>query len=338
MPTSSSAQTSGRLLTLLSLLQARRDWSGPALSERLGVSDRTLRRDVDRLRELGYPVRALMGPAGGYRLDAGSQLPPLLLDDEQAVAVAVALRAAVGTGAEVAEGAARALTTLRQVLPARLRQRVDALDFTAVVPGDRAGAAVDPGVVLAITAAIRAREELRFDYEPGTDAAPEGRASSGPPPRRVQPHHVVVRAGRWYLVGWSAEREDWRVYRVDRIRPRTPNGPRFTPRELPGGDVGAFLDARFRGAADGSTGWPCRGTVVLHRPASEVGPFVGEGTVEPLGAERCRVALGSWSWAGLAATLARFDADVDVLGPPELRQAFADLAARAARAARAAGG
>ena len=177
-------KTSARLLALLSLLQARRDWPGALLAERLEVSARTVRRDVDRLRELGYPIVTAKGPDGGYRLGAGADLPPLLFDDEQAVAMAVALRTVSGGGIE--EAAARALTTVRQVMPARLRHRIDALHVTAVSP---AGPPVDPSVLSALSAAVHAREVLRFDY------------ASGGPPRRAEPHHLVTCGGRWYLVG-----------------------------------------------------------------------------------------------------------------------------------------
>ncbi len=326
MPTNSAPTTSGRLLSLLSLLQVRRDWPGGLLAERLEVSERTVRRDVDRLRELGYAIRAVKGPDGGYRLDAGNRLPPLLFDDEQAVALAVALRVAGATGAGIEEAAARALSTVRQVMPARLRRRIDDLEVTLV---DRSGPGADPqadpAVLLAIGDAIRAREELRFDYRSPARAGSDD-------PRRVQPHHLVVRAGRWYLVAWEPARADWRIYRADRITPRIPTGPRFAPREVPGGDVGAYLSARFKGS-DGPDTWPCRGEVVLHRPAAEVVPFAGDGFVEPLGPDRCRLRLGAWSWPGLAAALARFDADLEVVDPPELRAAFADLARRATAAA-----
>lgn len=327
MPTNSASTTSGRLLSLLSLLQVRRDWPGGLLAERLAISPRTVRRDVDRLRELGYAIRAVKGPDGGYRLDAGSRLPPLLFDDEQAVALAVALRSAAGTGAGIEEAAARALSTVRQVVPARLRQRIDDMEITTTER--RAAPQADPAVLLALSAAVRAREELRFDYR-----SPAGAEEDGParPPRRVQPHHLVARAGRWYLVAWAPEREDWRVYRADRITPRVPTGPRFVPREVPGRDVGAFLSARFTGS-DGSGTWPCRGEVVLDRPAADVVPFAGDGDVEPLGPDRCRLRVGAWSWPALAAAVARFDADIEVVDPPELRAAFADLARRATRAA-----
>nr|WP_208619053.1 WYL domain-containing protein [Streptomyces hygroscopicus] len=333
-------KTSARLLSLLSLLQARRDWPGQLLAERLEVSSRTVRRDVDRLRELGYPIVTTKGPDGGYRLDAGTELPPLLFDDDQAVALAVALQTAAATGAGIEEAATRALHTVRQVMPARLRHRVDALRITAVErAGTRPRPRVDPGVLVTLSAAVRAREELRFDYTP---ASPPGAAGTAlpvpPPPRRAQPHHLVTWGGRWYLIAWDMDRDDWRTFRVDRITPRTPTGPRFTPREVPGGDVAAFVAARFRGSdgsggLGGSGGWPCRGEVILGLPAADVFPYVHDGVVEALGPDRCRLVLGAWSWPGLAATIGRFDADIEVVGPPELKDAFARLARRYAAAA-----
>ncbi len=339
-------KTSARLLSLLSLLQARRDWPGALLAERLDVSPRTVRRDVDRLRELGYPVAAMKGPDGGYRLDAGTELPPLLFDDEQAVALAVALQIATASGAGIEEAAARALNTVRQVLPARLRHRVDTLRVTAVDrPESRPGPQVDSGVLMAIGAAVHAREVLRFDYSPVSapgpvrpEAAAEGKGGRDvlPPPRRVEPHHLVTWGRRWYLVAWDLERGDWRTFRADRIAPRAPTGPRFTPRELPGGSVAEFITARFRGTTatgDGVGGWPCRGEVILSLPAAEVLRHTREGIVEEIGPDRCRLVLGSWSWPGLVAAIGRFDADIEVIGPPELRLAFAQLAARYAAAA-----
>jgi predicted DNA-binding transcriptional regulator YafY len=199
-------------LSLLSLLQVRRDWPGQLLAERLDVSPRTVRRDIERLRELGYPVRALKGPDGGYRLDAGSQLPPLLFDDEQAIALAVALRGAALVGAGIEEPAIRALATLQQVMPTRLRARLALLE-PVVMAGSRAGedAPANTDVLLNISAAIRAREELRFDYESPRRSSTEGDA---PPPRRAQPHHLVASARRWYLIAWDPTRDDWRVYRA----------------------------------------------------------------------------------------------------------------------------
>ncbi len=324
--------TSGRLLRLLSLLQVRRDWPGGALAERLAVSPRTVRRDVDRLRDLGYPVKATKGPDGGYRLDAGTELPPLLFDDEQAVAVAVALQTATSSVTGIEEGALRALATVRQVMPARLRQRVDALRVTAV-PRNRADLpTVDTEHLIAIGTAVRAREVLRFDY-----AAPQRNASGGTAeraprqsPRRTEPHHLVTWGGRWYLVAWDLERDDWRTFRVDRMTPKTPTGPRFSPRDLPGGDVAAYIDASFRGAE-----WPCRGEFVLHAPAADIAAWVRrQAVVEELAPDRCRVLAGSWSWDRLAAWVGMFDVELRIVGPQELRDAAARLADRYAAAAR----
>ena len=310
--------STARLLRLLSLLQMRRDWPGTLLAERLDVTPRTVRRDVDRLRDLGYRIRATMGPDGGYRLDAGEELPPLLFDDEQVIAIAVALQAATTTGAGIEEAAVRALTTVRQVLPSRLRHRLDALQFTAMptAPTD-----VAPDVLLAVSMAIRAREVLRFDYGDATTR----------PPRRVEPHHLVTHHGRWYLVAWDLEHDEWRLFRVDRMAPRTPTGPRFVERGIPGGSVSEYVAARFKGSDDANR-WPCVGTVILDLPARSVLPFAGDGTVEDLGGDRCRLTAGAWSWGALAASLGRFEAEMHVVSPPELTAAFGELAARYSRA------
>lgn len=330
------ATPTSRLLTLLSLLQARRDWPGALLAERLAISHRTVRRDIDRLREMGYRIEGTMGPDGGYRLDAGEQLPPLLFDDDQVIALAVALRSAPLLGAGTEEAALRALTTVRQVMPSRLRHRVDALDFTTLGPlastsntrsnaspgthSDAVTDAVTPDVLIALSSAARAHEILRFDY--GTDASP----------RRVEPHHLVASNGRWYLVAWDLDREAWRIFRADRVTPRIPTGPRFSPREVPGGDAAAFVSARFKGSTEHDE-WPCTGTVVVHLPASEVAPFAADGLVTDLGDGRCTLVSGSWSWVALAAALGRFDARIDVVDPPDLTAAFGTLAARNAETA-----
>lgn len=334
--------TTSRLLLLLSLLQTRRDWPGQLLAERLEISHRTVRRDVDRLREMGYRIRSAKGPDGGYRLDAGADLPPLLFDDDQVVALAVALQAATVAGAGVEEAAVRALTTVRQVMPSRLRHRLDAVRFTAI---GRAAETVSPDVLIALSTAIRAREVLRFDYtgshdSTGGEASPEGgtehsgpaNAATGPrAPRRVEPHHLVTSNARWYLVAWDLEHEDWRIFRADRINPRTPTGPRFALRRVPGDDVHEFVSSRFKGS-DRTNTWPCTGTVILSLPASSVRPFAGDGTVEDLGRDRCRLESGSWSWVALAASLGRFDTEIEAVHPPELADAFRQLAVRYAAA------
>ncbi|CUR59229.1 DeoR family transcriptional regulator [metagenome] len=320
------ATTSARLLSLLSLLQARRDWPGALLAERLEISPRTVRRDVERLRDLGYPIEATKGPDGGYRLGAGSELPPLLFDDEQAVALAIALQLATSSGAGVEEAALRALSTVRQVMPPRLRHRIDSLQFTTVQRSNRRpGPQADSGVLMTLSAVVLAREELRFDYPSGSRTDPAGA------PRRVQPHHLVTWGGRWYLVAWDLDRQDWRTFRADRISPRTPTGPRFTPREVPGGDLAAFVTSRFQGKG----GYPCRGEVILDLPAEIVSRYVSDAVVEHVGRDRCRVVQSSWSWGALAASVGRFDADFEVVGPPELAEAVAQVARRYARAGQA---
>ncbi|MBD7919848.1 WYL domain-containing protein [Cellulomonas sp. Sa3CUA2] len=328
-----SGTTTTRLLRLLSLLQTPRDWPGPTLADRLGVSERTVRRDVDRLRAMGYRVHADRGSAGGYRLEAGAELPPLLLDDDQVTAIAVALQAVPLLGTDVDEAAQRALGTIRRVMPPRLRHRAQALQFETAGPAPTAPVA-PADVLVAVSAAVRAHEVLRFDYAGGTGVG----ATAGSPthdgrPRRAEPHHLVATLGRWYVVAWDLDRADWRVFRVDRMAPRTPNGPRFTPRDVPGGDVRKLLSARFRGATSADA-WPCRGTAVLDLPARDVVPFAGDGVVEDLGDGRCRFTAGSWSWVALAASLGRFDAAVRVEGPDELREACARLAGRYEDAAR----
>lgn len=312
--------STSRLLNLLSLLQTGREWPGSLLAERLGISPRTVRRDVDRLREMGYRIDGTMGPIGGYRLDAGSELPPLLFDDDQVVALAIALQAATVSGVGIEDAALRALTTVRQVMPSRLRHRLTALDFIAIPGriGDATPGAVSPDVLVAVSSAVRAQHVLRFDYA--------GR------PRRVEPHHLVVFEGRWYLVGWDLDRSDWRIYRVDRLAPRTPTGPRFSPRPIPGGNVAAYLSGRFKGSG-GDDRWPCIGKVILDLPARAVLPFAGDGVVEDLGDDRCSLEVGSWSWIALAASLNRFDTAIEVVHPAELVAAFGELATRNAATA-----
>ncbi|GGF34457.1 helix-turn-helix transcriptional regulator [Subtercola lobariae] len=354
--------TTSRLLTLLSLLQTRRDWPGAILAERLDISHRTVRRDVERLREMGYSIHSSMGPDGGYRLDAGSELPPLLFDDDQAIALVIALGSVAASGADIGEAALRALTTVRQVMPSRLRHRLDAFAFTVMAPptamAGSGAPAVAPEVLLELSAAVRAREVLRFDYanahsgafagaanastgadrvhgiasarEPSADATPQPDAP--PAPRRVQPHHLVTSSGRWYLVGWDLDRDDWRTFRADRISPRTPRGSRFVPREIPGGDVAEYVAARFKGSSEANR-WPCMGTVILNLSAAEVAPFAADGVVEDLGPGRCSLELGSWSYRALAASLGRFDAAIEVLRPPELTEAFGELSRNYAQTA-----
>lgn len=310
--------SSSRMLSLLSLLQARRSWPGPVLAERLGVTTRTVRRDVDRLRELGYAIDADKGPDGGYRLAAGTDLPPLLFDDEQAVALAVALQHVPASGVDVAEAAVRALTTVRQVMPSRLRHRIDGIDFASTPAPDP----VDPAVLAAVSAAVRDVRTLRFDYAGGGDDVVR---------RRTEPHALVARAGRWYLVAWDLDRADWRTFRLDRLAPQ-PGGVRFTRRPLPATDARAFVAARARGASTDDR-WPCTGQVDLPLPAREVAPWLGDGSLEELADGSTRITIGSWSWTGVLALAARFDVPFAVVGPEPLRAAASTLAERLSAAA-----
>ncbi|WP_318306998.1 helix-turn-helix transcriptional regulator [Amycolatopsis solani] len=313
-------QTSARLLRLLSLLETRRDWTGADLAERLGVTTRTVRTDVGKLRELGYPVEAAPGVQGGYRLGAGAHLPPLLLDDDEAVAVAVGLRTATGVSG-IAETSVRALAKLEQVLPSRLRHRVQALQAaTVAVPG--AGPAVDAGVLTAISAAIRASERLRFDYTSHHREASR---------RDVEPHRLVSWGRRWYLVAWDTARDDWRTFRVDRMTPKVPNGPRFAPRDPPEGDVAQFVQ-RSAGAAT----WRFHARVRLHAPAEHVRarlPIAVD--VTPDGPDHCVAEVGSDNAQTLGLYLGMLEVDFEVLDAPELAAELAKTGERFLRAANA---
>lgn len=320
MPASTAPAASRRLLALLTLLQTPREWPAPALAERLGVSERTIRRDVERLRDLDYAIESTRGPIGGYRLTAGADLPPLLFDDGQAVAIALALRTAASRGAQLEDDAARALVTVERMLPSRLAHRVEALRAVAAAASE---VSVDPAVLVRIGEAVRARRELRFGY------LPAGRGDEAPgPPLRTQPHHVLLHGGRWYVIGWTTEREAWRTYRVDRMVLRSHDGAEFTPRVVPGGDPAAFLAARFKGSEGGVDAWPVRGTATIHAPVGAVAPYIDDGALEQVALDRQRVTLGAWSWVALAALFARFDAPLSDVEPAELRDGFATVAQR----------
>lgn len=312
--------TSGRLLKLLSLLQTRRDWPGAELADRLDVSPRTIRRDVERLRELGYPVDASTGPAGGYRLHAGTAMPPLLLDDDEAVAIAVGLRTAAGasvTGIE--ETAIRALVKLEQVLPSHLRRRVNALQSaTATLPAT--GPTVDPSALTTIAGACRDGECLRFAYS-ARDAT-ESR-------RLVEPHSLVNLGRRWYLVAWDRDRDDWRTFRVDRIASPAGAGVRFTVRKLPGDDPAAYVAANLSSA-------PSRyqARVTLHAPATQFADrrYLA-GTVEPIGSHSCEYRTSDDSLDWLAMRIGMLGVEFEVHEPAELVGRLLALAGRLARAA-----
>ena len=313
--------TSSRLLTLLSLLQARRDWPGGELADRLEVSSRTIRRDVERLRELGYPVESLTGPAGGYRLRAGTAMPPLLLDDDEAIAIAVGLRTAARasvTGIE--ETSVRALVKLEQVLPAHLRRRVRALQ-SATLTLPAGGQTVDPQELTVIATACRDSECLRFGYR-GRD----GTASR----REVEPHSLVNLGRRWYLVAWDRAREDWRTFRVDRLTGPTAAGRRFQARALPAKDAADYI-------AKSMSAWKHRfeARVTLHASAEEIRARFPPhwGPVEPIDERTCEYRTGDDDLDWLALRIAMFGVDFDVHEPPELAEHLRAMGQRLERAA-----
>jgi predicted DNA-binding transcriptional regulator YafY len=313
-------ETSSRLLQLLSLLQARRDWACRELADRLEVSERTIRRDVERLRELGYPVESVTGPGGGYQLRAGTAMPPLLLDDDEAIAIAVGLgtaaRASV-TGIE--ETAVRALVKLEQVLPTHLRRRVAALGTATVAP-PLAGPTVEPQHLTVIAAACRDRECLRFAYRSrdGTDSR-----------RLVEPHTLVNLGRRWYLVAWDRGREDWRTFRVDRLARPAPAGLRFAARTLPAKDAAAFVEQSIVRAPN-----RYEARVTLHIAADQIAdrapPY--SGTIAPIDAQSCEYRTGDDNLAWLALRIAMIGVDFTVIEPPELAGALRALADRLRRA------
>jgi predicted DNA-binding transcriptional regulator YafY len=316
-------ETSARLLRLLSLLQTPRDWTGAELARRLEVTTRTVRNDVERLRALGYPVHATRGAVGGYRLAAGASLPPLLLDDEEAVAVAVGLRtAAVGSVAGIEETALRALAKLEQVLPSRLRRRVSAVQaYTVTVGPDRPGPQVSAEVLGTITAACRDHERLRFVYRSHDSAQSR---------RDVEPYRLVNWGRRWYLVAWDTDRRDWRTFRVDRVEPLVPTGPRFVPRELPDTDLAGYVSRGVSAAA-----WRYRARVTVHAPAEVVAQRLptAVGPVEAIDEHNCVIDTGSDNVELLAVWLGALGADFTVTDAPELAAHLRELAGRYQRAA-----
>ncbi|WP_152363758.1 helix-turn-helix transcriptional regulator [Microlunatus speluncae] len=299
--------TSARLLTLLGLLETARAWSGPELAERLGVTTRTVRTDIERLRDLGYPVDAVPGVGGGYRLGAGAVLPPLLLDDDEAVAIVLGLiGVADGSVAGVEESSVRALTKLERILPPRLRARTTVLrQSTATVRRD--DQRVDPATITAIATACRDHEGLRFDY---TDA--EGTITL----RRVDPQRLVHHR-RWYLVGYDTDRDDWRTFRLDRIRLRTPGGPRFRPRPDPDGDAAAYLARVF-----GERSRRIEVTVRLAAAAEEIVGWMRPewGEVTPIDDRHCRFRTTTDSYEIAAISIGLIGVPFEILDPPE----FAD--------------
>ncbi|WP_098008958.1 YafY family protein [Streptomyces sp. sk226] len=346
--------TPARLLKLLSLLQTPREWPGGELADRLDVSPRTIRRDIDRLRDLGYPVEASRGSVGGYRLVAGAAMPPLLLDDEEAVAIAVGLRAGAGHAIEgVDEASVRALAKLEQVLPSRLRHRVSALQNATVALTRGDGSTIDPRTLTTLASAVTGRERLRFAYLSGDGT---------PSKRLVEPCRLVSAGQRWYLVAYDLGREDWRTFRVDRVGEPYATGARFAPRPLPvegppdapatGPDGARDGSGSGSGTAYGSGGGDA--AVFLARSMRRMQPelrldvrfsapaeFVAArlpahlGAPEPDGEGGCRLrssCTDSLEWVALR--LALVDCEFSAQGPPQLVEYLADLGSRLTRAAR----
>lgn len=315
-------ETSRRLLELLSLLQARPEWSGSDLADRLGISGRTVRRDVERLRELGYPVESARGLAGGYRLRAGTAMPPLLLDDDEAIAIAVGLgTAARASVSGIEESAVRALMKLEQVLPGHLRRRVRALGQATVAPR-LAGPTVEPEHLTVIAATCRDSECLRFAY----------RSRDGLDSRRlVEPHTLLHLGTRWYLLAWDRSREDWRTFRVDRLARPTSTGVRFAARTLPTKDAAVYVRQSIAAAPN-----RYEARVRLHTAADQI---VGRipaywGTIEPIDERCCEYRTGDDNLAWLALRIAMLGVDFDVYEPPELAEHLEMLSDRLRRAAK----
>jgi predicted DNA-binding transcriptional regulator YafY len=327
--------TAARLLTLLSLLQSRTEWPGSELAARLGVSTRTVRKDMSRLRDLGYLVDAVHGSAGHYRLGVGAALPPLLLDDEEAVAIAVGLRSGSGVSG-IEDSSARALAKLERVLPHRLRRSVAAIAAsTSHAPENTSSDApdpeVDPTLLGALASAIRDRVSVRFDYhDPARDDARPGTG----PARMVEPHRLVSWQRRWYLVATEPGHAVWLVLRVDWISLRTPGGPRFTPQPPPED----YTDLVLREVA--STGWKVRARIAVAAPADRViariNPAVG--VVETVDDHNSILVTGADSLATVAAYVGMLGMDFRVTDPPELVDHVRRVGERYLRATAAAPG
>jgi predicted DNA-binding transcriptional regulator YafY len=312
------AATTTRALRLLSLLEARRTWSGQELMDRLEVSERTLRRDIDRLRELGYPVRATTGPAGGYQLEAGANIPPLLLDDEEAVAIAMGLlTAAGGTITGIEETSVRALSKLEKVLPPRIRRRVATLQ-AAVVPMVRAWVTVDAEILTTVSSACHDHERLRFEYR-----SYEGQKTE----RHVEPHQLVSLHQKWYLLAFDRDRDDWRTFRLDRLEAPRATRFEFKPREIPGGNAAEYVTRSLR-----SRPMRYQVTVTLLAPAAEIEGRIrsGEGVVQPLDENRCLLRTQGDSLEWLAFMLMWLNVGFEVHEPPEFIHYLTELSDRLA--------
>jgi predicted DNA-binding transcriptional regulator YafY len=314
-------QSSARLLRLLTLFQSRSTWAGAQLTSRLEVTSRTLRRDVDRLRALGYPVHSTTGPAGGYMLGAGASLPPLMLDNEEGLAVAIALHGGSADVSGVADAGQRALAKLDQVMPARVRTRLEALRAAIVRLPAPAPPRIELGVVDALAAACSQHRLVHLGYRDQ-----EGRATR----RTVEPQRLVLAERRWYLAAWDRTRQDWRTFRVDRIAPPVELGGGFAPRPAPDGDVAGYVQR--------STSWTrhkIQARVLFHAPLAAVRAKIppAYGALTAVGKKRCRLETGGSTLDGIAVWLAVTGHPFDVESPAELAGHVGVLAKRLARAA-----
>ena len=312
--------TTGRVLQLLGLLQSRRVWSGDELAERLGVTGRSVRRDVERLRDLGYPVHASKGHGGGYQLGAGAALPPLLLDPDEAVAMAVCLRvAAGGSVAGVGESALRALTKLDQVMPSRLRSQVAAVhDATTTLMTGQSDELVDPDVLMTLARASRDHEHVNAGY---VDRA--GNTTQ----RRLEPYQLVTTGRRWYLLCFDRDRDDWRSLRLDRMADVVARGTTFRPREAP--DAARYVRRAI-------TASPYRYVARVRYQASKevVAQSFSDASadIEVDGPHTCIVTMGGDDPVRMVPWLALPGVEFEVLEPPEIAAAVRDVAERLMRA------
>ncbi|MFG2991961.1 helix-turn-helix transcriptional regulator [Streptomyces sp. NPDC048257] len=305
-----------RTLELLSLLQAQKEWTGDGLAERLGVSPRTVRRDINRLRELGYPVTATKGPSGSYRLSRGARLPPLIVDDEQAVAIALSLQTAPASVAGMGDATKRALNSIRELLPPHLARRLATFSIEQMENAwELAPPQVDPGLVARLSAAVQERELVRFTYRSIEVDEEDTRDVL------AEPHRLVVWSGRWYMVAYDQQGNSWRTYRLDRIGRIAPTGWRFSRRDLPDGDITRFVQSQpDRG--DTPDAWPCWGTVLMECPAALVAKWAPiTASFEAVDERMTRIRMGAWSWTALIGFLVTFSCRFTVESPPELAEA-----------------
>lgn len=313
--------TSSRTLRLLALLQSQRQWTGDELAQRLATSVRTLRRDIQRLRDLGYPVQADRGVDGGYHLAAGAALPPLSVEDDEAVALAIGLRAAAQGGVKgLEEASIKALTKIVRIMPPKLRRRVDALDAVIVPALSPHGPRVDASSLTLIAQACRDQERIRFSY-----TARSGEHTT----RNVEPHRLVSMGPRWYLVAFDVDRHDWRSFRLDRLTDLRGGGARFRPRRLPAKDAADFVRAGIRTASTVHTV-----EAIVHAPAAQVAQALGPwGTVHEIDATTCRLVMTAdvLDWPAFA--LGAVGAEFEIVSPPEMIEHVREWGARFRRAA-----